>query len=165
ARYNPMSYHNGSVWPHDNAMIAMGFARYGLVNEAMQTLSAIFDTSLFMQGKRLPELFCGFKREKGKAPTLYPVACSPQAWAVGAVFMLLQACLGMKIVAAANRIEFCQPALPPFLTDLTITNLRINDEQIILQIRRTSSGIDAQILSPDSDIEIRFENKPEPAYA
>lgn len=164
-RYNPMSYHNGSVWPHDNAMIAMGFARYGLVNEAVQTLSAIFDTALYMQGKRLPELFCGFKREKAKAPTLYPVACSPQAWSVGAVFMLLQACLGMKIVAASNRIEFCQPALPAFISDLTVTNLRVNDEQIILQIRRNSSGIEAQVLSPDSDIEIRYESKTVLEYA
>lgn len=165
ARYNPMSYHNGSVWPHDNAMIAMGFARYGLVNETIRTLSAIFDTSLYMQGKRLPELFCGFDRVKGKAPTLYPVACSPQAWAVGAVFMLLQACLGMRIIASQNCIEFCQPALPAFLADLTITNLRINDQQIVLQIRRTMDGIDAQILSPGSDVQIRYRNKLEFEYA
>lgn len=164
-RYNPMSYHNGSVWPHDNAIIAMGFARYGLMNEAMRTLSAIFDTSLYMQGKRLPELFCGFDRLKAKAPTLYPVACSPQAWAVGAVFMLLQACLGMRIIAAENCIEFCQPTLPSFITDLTITNLRINDQQIIVQVRRTSDGVDAQVLSPDSDVKIRYQNKSILEYA
>ena len=165
ARYNPMSYHNGSVWPHDNAMIGMGFARYGLMTEAVQTMTAIFDTSLFMQGKRLPELFCGFRRIKGKAPTLYPVACSPQAWAVGAVFMLLQACLGMRIIAAENCIEFCQPALPPFLNDLTITNLRINNRQIVLQIRRSSDGIEAQVLSPGANIGIRFIHKGTLEYA
>jgi len=159
ARYNPMSYHNGSIWPHDNAMMAMGFSRYGLMNETTRTLSAIFDTSLYMQGKRLPELFCGFTREKGKAPTLYPVACSPQAWAVGAVFMLLQACLGMRIMAAENCIQFCHPSLPAFITDLTITNLRINDQQIALQIRRTTGGVEAQVLSPGSNIEIKIENK------
>ena len=164
-RYNPMSYHNGSVWPHDNAMIAVGFSRYGLMAEAVQTMTAIFDTSLFMQGKRLPELFCGFRRLKGKAPTLYPVACSPQAWAVGAVFMLLQACLGMRIIAAENCIEFCQPALPPFLNDITITNLRINNKQIVLQIRRSSEGIDAQILSPGANVEIRFVHKGALEYA
>ncbi len=164
-RYNPMSYHNGSIWPHDNAMIAMGFARYGLMTEAAQTMTAIFDTSLFMQGRRLPELFCGFDRIKGKAPTLYPVACSPQAWAVGAVFMLLQTCLGMRIKAADNCIEFCQPNLPSFFNDLTITNLRINHKQLVLQIRRRSDGIDAQILSPGSGIEIRVQHKTALEYA
>ena len=165
SRYNPMSYHNGSIWPHDNAMIAMGFARYGLMNETVQTMTAIFETSLFMQGKRLPELFCGFRRIKGKAPTLYPVACSPQAWAVGALFMLLQASLGMKILAADNLIEFCQPTLPSFVNDLTITNLRINNKQIVLQIRRSSDGIDAQVLSPASGIGIRFQHKTSLEYA
>jgi glycogen debranching enzyme len=164
-RYNPMSYHNGSIWPHDNAMIAMGFARYGLMTEAVQTMTAIFETSLFMQGKRLPELFCGFQRIKGKSPTLYPVACSPQAWAVGALFMLLQACLGMKIIAADNCIEFCHPSLPSFVNDLTITNLRINNKQIVLQIRRSSDGIDAQVLSPGSGIAIRFQHKTTLEYA
>jgi glycogen debranching enzyme len=146
-------------------MIAMGFARYGLMNETVQTMTAIFETSLFMQGKRLPELFCGFRRIKGKPPTLYPVACSPQAWAVGALFMLLQACLGMKILAADNVIEFCLPTLPSFVNDLTITNLRINNKQIVLQIRRSSDGIDAQVLSPGSGIEIRFQHKTTLEYA
>lgn len=159
ARYNPMSYHNGSVWPHDNAMIAQGFARYGLMNEASKTLSAIFETSLFMPGKRLPELFCGFPKIKGKAPTLYPVACSPQAWAVGAVFMLLQSCLGMKINAAENSITFCNPTLPSFLNEVTITNLRLNNKQIVLQIRRNTEGLEAIVLTPGSDIEIRMQNK------
>ena len=165
SRYNPMSYHNGSIWPHDNAIVAMGFSRYGLMNEATQAMSAIFDASLYMQGKRLPELFCGFKREKGKAPTLYPVACSPQAWAVGAVFMLLQACLGMRIIAAENRIEFCHPTLPAFITDLTITNLRINQQQIILQVRRTSNGVEAQVLSSGSDVDIKIHDQSVLEYA
>ncbi|MEX2232189.1 MAG: amylo-alpha-1,6-glucosidase, partial [Cyclobacteriaceae bacterium] len=158
-RYNPMSYHNGSIWPHDNAMIAQGFSRYGLMAEASRTLAGIFETSLSMPGKRLPELFCGFSRLKGKAPTLYPVACSPQAWAVGAVFMLLQACLGMKINAAENTITFCNPILPAFLNEIIITNLRVNNKQIILQVRRSSEGIEALLLSPGTDVEIIMENK------
>lgn len=159
ARYNPMSYHNGSIWPHDNAMIAQGFSRYGLMNEASKTLGGIFETSLYMPGRRLPELFCGFQKIKGKAPTLYPVACSPQAWAVGAVFMMLQASLGMTINAAENSIIFCNPALPPFLNDITITNLRLNKKQIALQIRRSNEGIEATVLTPGSDVEIKMQNK------
>lgn len=158
-RYNPMSYHNGSVWPHDNAMIAKGFARYGLMTETAQTMTGIFDTALFMTGKRLPELFCGFPRVARKAPTLYPVACSPQAWAVGAVFMLLEACLGMRINAAKNRVTFCHPRLPSFLNDITITNLRINNKQIVLQIRKRSEGIDAIVLSPGTNIEVEILDK------
>lgn len=157
ARYNPMSYHNGSVWPHDNAMIALGFSRYGLMAEASKTLTAIFETSLFMPGKRLPELLCGFPRVKGKAPTLYPVACSPQAWAVGAVFMMLQASLGMKINAAENTITFSHPRLPSFLSEITITNLRLNNKQIALQIRRSNDGYEALMLTPGTDVEIRIE--------
>lgn len=158
-RYNPMSYHNGSVWPHDNAMIAQGFSRYGLMSEVSKVLTGIFDTAFFMQGKRLPELLCGFKREKGKAPTLYPVACSPQAWSVGAVFLMLQACLGMKINAATNTITFCQPVLPSYLDEITITNLRLNNKLIILQIRRISEGLEAVLLSPGADVEIILQNK------
>jgi glycogen debranching enzyme len=163
ARYNPMSYHNGSVWPHDNAMIAQGFSRFGLMTEASRTLAGIFETALFMPGKRLPELFCGFQRVKGKAPTLYPVACSPQAWAVGAVFMLLQACLGMQINAVKNSITFCDPTLPPFLNDITITNLRLNNKQIVLQIRKTNEGIEAHVLSPGTNVEVKIIKQEVPA--
>src|SRR5205823_2033432 len=94
ARYNPMSYHNGSIWPHDNAPIAAGLARYGLKDEALRVMNAMFDASLFFDMHRLPELFCGFERRAGEGPTLYPVACAPQAWAAAAIFLLLQACLG-----------------------------------------------------------------------
>ncbi len=161
-RYNPMSYHNGSVWPHDNAVIAQGFARYGLKDEAARTLTSIFDTTHFMTGKRLPELFCGFRRLAGKAPTLYPVACSPQAWAVGAVFMLLQASLGMRIDASKNRIRFCHPRLPAFLDDITITNLRINNKSLVLQIRKRAEGIDAAVLTPGTGVDIEIlEKEPE----
>lgn len=165
ARYNPMSYHNGSVWPHDNAMIALGFSRYGLMAEAAKTLTGIFETALYMPGKRLPELLCGFPRAKGKAPTLFPVACSPQAWAVGAVFMMLQASLGMKIIAKENAIAFRNPSLPAFLNAITITNLKLNNKQIVVQIRRTSHGYEALLLTPGTDVEIRMEDKtiPEPA--
>lgn len=156
ARYNPMSYHNGSVWPHDNAIIAQGMSRYGLAYEAAHVMTALFETALYLPGKRLPELICGFTRERGKAPTLYPVACSPQAWAVGAVFMLLQSCLGMRIYGSKRTIVFHNPVLPPFLNDVTISNLRIGGDTIILHIRRNHGAIDAVILGPDHDVTIKI---------
>src|SRR5262249_49371194 len=96
ARYNPMSYHNGSVWPHDNALIACGLSRYGLREPVLAILSGLFEASHFLELQRMPELFCGFARRNGSGPTLYPVACAPQAWAAGAVYLLLQACLGLE---------------------------------------------------------------------
>lgn len=160
ARYNPMSYHNGSIWPHDNALIAYGFSRYNLMDESVKVLKAAFDTAIQADGYRLPELFCGFDRIKGQGPTSYPVACAPQAWSVGALFMLLQACLGLRIRAAENTITFCQPVLPTFLKEITISNLRIENKQVILQIRRSKEGIDVNLLSPDNDVKIEVVNKP-----
>ena len=160
ARYNPMSYHNGSIWPHDNALIAYGFSRYNLMDESAKVLKAAFDTAIQADGYRLPELFCGFDRIKGQGPTSYPVACAPQAWSVGALFMLLQACLGLRIRAAENTITFCQPVLPTFLKEITISNLRIENKQVILQIRRSKEGIDVNLLSPDNDVKIEVVNKP-----
>lgn len=157
-RYNPMSYHNGSIWPHDNAMIAYGFSRYGLQHEISKVLEGIFDTATLMEGHRLPELFCGFERRKGQAPTEYPVACSPQAWSVGAVFLMLQACLGMKINAQTNTITFSRPLLPHFLDEITITNLRLNDHQLILQIRKNKKGVEVNLLTPGTDVQIEVRD-------
>jgi glycogen debranching enzyme len=157
ARYNPMSYHNGSIWPHDNAMIGYGFSRYHLQNEVVKLMTGIFDTAIETEDQRLPELFCGFDRRKGQAPTEYPVACSPQAWSVGAVFLLLQACLGMRINAFSNTITFCQPMLPDFLKELTITNLRFKDKLLILQIRKTADSIEVNQLSQHPEVIIKIQ--------
>src|SRR5438105_8747009 len=124
ARYNPMSYHNGSLWPHDNALIAAGFARYGLKASAATVLAGLLDASLFFDLHRLPELFSGFPRRPGESPTLYPVACAPQAWASGAVFLLLEACLGLSVSAPDHRLIFSKPVLPAFLPQVTIRDLR-----------------------------------------
>lgn len=134
ARYNPMAYHNGSVWPHDNAVIARGFARYGLRQEAIRVLTALFDASLFMDLHRLPELFCGFPRRRGTGPTLYPVACSPQAWSSAAVFLLLQSVLGLRV--QGSRVRFRHPALPPSLDTVRILDLRAGTGQVDLELRR-----------------------------
>jgi len=124
-RYNPMSYHNGSVWPHDNALIAAGLARYGLKAGVEKVMNGLFDASLVVDFRRLPELFCGFVRRPGQGVTRYPVACNPQAWAAASAFLALQACLGMSIRAPEAKVLFSYPVLPVFLNELQIKNLRV----------------------------------------
>ena len=136
ARYNPMSYHNGSIWPHDNALVARGFAEYGLTDAAMTVFRGLFDLSLFVDQRRMPELVCGFVRRPGEGPTLYPVACAPQAWAAGSVFMLLQSSLGVSIDAAERRIVFNRALLPDFLPWVTISDLRVGDASVDLRLER-----------------------------
>src|SRR5690606_25772691 len=123
ARYNPMAYHNGSIWPHDNAIVARGLARYGHVDAAARILEGIFESSRHFDLARLPELFCGFTRREDAGPTRYPVACSPQAWAAGAVFMLLEAVLGMEIDASAREVRLRHSRMPGFLDRLALRNL------------------------------------------
>src|SRR5207253_9868102 len=106
ARYNPMSYHNGSVWPHDNALIAAGQSRYGFKHMVLMVLGGLFEASVCVDLHRLPELFCGFQRRPGEGPTLYPVACAPQSWSAASVCLLLQSCLGMEVNAAEGRLYF-----------------------------------------------------------
>src|SRR5206468_3734123 len=112
ARYNPMSYHNGSVWPHDNALIAAGLARYGLREAVARPLEGLYEASLYVELHRMPELFCGFSRRPGEGPTLYPVACAPQAWAAGAVFLLLKAALGIEVDGQKHEVTLGRPVLP-----------------------------------------------------
>ncbi|MBT0811737.1 amylo-alpha-1,6-glucosidase [Litoribacter ruber] len=134
ARYNPLSYHNGSVWPHDVAMIAAGMARYGCRLEAVKLLTGLFDASHFIQLQRLPELFCGLERREREGPTSYPVACSPQAWAVGAVFMLLEALLQIKIRPEKKEISFFKPILPDYIKFINISGLAVQKFKIDLEI-------------------------------
>jgi len=145
-RYNPMSYHNGSVWPHDTALIAAGMASYGFKEGTLKMLSGLFDASLFLELHRLPELLCGFSRRSGEGPTLYPVACSPQTWSSAAVFLLLQSCLGLRIEAPRSRLSFSQPVLPPFLEHVEIRNLRIGDATIDLSLERHAQDVGINVL-------------------
>jgi glycogen debranching enzyme len=140
ARYNPMSYHNGSIWPHDNSLIAAGFARYELQGAAAMVLAGMMDASIFFDLHRLPELFCGFPRRPGEAPTLYPVACAPQAWASGAVFLMLQACLGLDVFAPERRLVFSKPFLPQFLPQVSIRDLKVGDATVDLLLTRHDEG-------------------------
>ena len=155
ARYNPMSYHNGSIWPHDNALIAAGLARYGFTREALRVLEGLFDAALHMDLRRLPELFCGFERLPGQAPTLYPVACAPQAWASGAAFMLLQACLGMQFDAAQRLLVFDHPRLPDYLPRVNIARLRVGDARLDLALRRHSNDVGINVLDKRGEVEVQ----------
>jgi len=146
-RYNPMSYHNGSIWPHDNSLIVLGLARYGFHKQANEILSGIYEVSRKVDSFRLPELFCGFEKKRNEGIVNYPVACSPQAWAVGSCFLMLQATLGMRILARENTIVFYKPTLPDFIDEMTIVNLRINDSVLMLQARKIGTQVNVEILS------------------
>jgi glycogen debranching enzyme len=153
-RYNPMSYHNGSIWPHDNAIIGAGFARYGLRAPVARILAGLFDASLFIDRQRMPELFCGFRRRAGEGPTLYPVACAPQAWSAGAVFMLLQAMLGLSVDGAARRITISNGVLPEFLPEVRIEQLRIGDGSVDLVLERHPRDVGVRVERNDAKAEI-----------
>ncbi len=153
-RYNPASYHNGSVWPHDNALIGLGVSRYGHAQEALALTTALFDAASHMHLRRLPELFCGFERKRGKAPTLYPVACAPQAWAAVAPFALLQACLGMEIDCVAARLIMRRPRLPHFLEWLSIKRLQLGEARVDLMVRRHDSSVAVNLVAREGSAEV-----------
>lgn len=154
ARYNPMSYHNGSVWPHDNAIISAGFARYGFKQLACKVMTGFFEASVFLASYRLPELFCGFRRRQGEGPTLYPVACAPQAWAAGSVFLMLQACLGLSANATDSKVYFDSPLLPEFVERVRIENLTVRESFLDLVVDRAFQGIGVERRQGDASIVI-----------
>lgn len=149
--YNPMSYHDGSVWPHDNAIIALGLAMYGHTRAALPVLSALHDAAVGMRYHRLPELYCGFQRAAGVRPVLYPVSCSPQGWAAGAFFMMLQSITGLLPDAPAHKLHIREPILPPFLQELMIEGLRIGNSRIALQFTRRGNRTLANVFDVEGD--------------
>ena len=153
-RYNPMSYHNGSIWPHDNALVAAGLARYGFTAAAMRIMTAMFDLSRTVDLHRLPELICGFHRRGGEFPTLYPVACAPQAWAAGAIYLLLEACLGLRIDAAGRRVSLSRALLPDTIEWLRIVNLTVADASVDLLLTRHAHDVGVTVVRRDGDLEI-----------
>ncbi len=154
ARYNPLSYHNGSIWPHDNSLIASGLAKYGFKKLAGRMLMALLDLSSMVELHRLPELFCGVDRREGEGPTLYPVACSPQAWAAAAPFLMLQACLGISINAERKRIVFDDPYLPEGIPTLAIHGLRCDGVRVDLFLERRNESVLVHKGGTSSAIEI-----------
>jgi glycogen debranching enzyme len=155
ARYNPMSYHNGSIWPHDNAIIAAGLAHYGLTAALEPIFNGLMQAGAYMDQWRLPELFCGFPRRRSRGPTRYPVACSPQAWASGAVFQLLQAILGLEYDLPAKTIRLRNPAVPMFAGEITLRNLVLGGGSISFAVKPQPDGtISLRVLESAGDIKI-----------
>jgi glycogen debranching enzyme len=154
ARYNPMSYHDGSIWPHDNALIALGLARYGLKHSVEHLFGALFDAATYMDLRRLPELFCGFRREKGRGPTLYPVACAPQAWASATPFTLLEAALGLEFDASHGEIRLRNPRLPSFINDVVLRDLRLGPSSVDLRVRRHGDDVSLEVLRTRGQIRV-----------
>jgi glycogen debranching enzyme len=154
ARFNPMAYHNGSVWPHDNALIAYGFCRYGMQELAARLLTSLFEAGTHFDLHRMPELFCGFAREAGEGPTLYPVACAPQAWAAASVFMLLQSCLGLWVSGVERRVWFSRPRLPAFLREVRISNLAVAGATVDLLLVRHEGDVGVNVLRREGDVEV-----------
>ena len=154
ARYNPMSYHDGSIWPHDNALIALGLARYGLKHSVEHLFKGLFDAATYMDLRRLPELFCGFRREKQRGPTLYPVACAPQAWASATPFTLLEAALGLEFDAARGEIRLRNPRLPAFLNEVVLRDLRLGPSSVDLRVRRHGDEVSLEVLRTRGRIQV-----------
>jgi len=153
-RYSPLSYHNGSIWPHDNAVIAAGMGRYRLRGPAVRILTGLFDAARSVDIWRLPELFCGFARRSGEGPVPYPVACAPQAWASAAVFFLLQASLGLNIQAPRGRVCFFRPRLPAYLHSIRVSNLKVQEGSVDLLLERHGDRIGVHVLGREGKVEV-----------
>ena len=153
-RYNPMSYHNGSIWPHDNGLIAQGFARYGRKRSIDAVFEGVVRATSYLDNRRIPELYCGFPRRPGRGPTLYPAACSPQAWAAGAPFYMLQARLGLSFDAAGRHIRLVNPTVPAFAGDVTVRNLSLCGANVDFRVRQDGEAISLQILRTRGDVQV-----------
>jgi glycogen debranching enzyme len=153
-RYNPMGYHIGCVWPHDNALIAFGMASYGMANAVSRIFTGLFDAATYFDLHRIPELFCGFPRDEGQGPILYPVACAPQAWSAAAVFLMLQACLGLRINALESKVSMVRPFLPPFLSRARIMNLSVGGASVDLLLVRHEHDVTVNVLRRKGDIDV-----------
>jgi glycogen debranching enzyme len=157
AAYNPMSYHNGSIWPHDNAFVAAGLKRYGHSTATNRVATALFDMAVTVEYLRLPELFCGFTRRTPNRPVAYPVACSPQAWAAGAPFLILQAMLGISARAHENTLTVNKPLLPAWLRSVELRNLRVGASTISLVFTRQAETTGFSLLEKQGDIRVLME--------
>jgi glycogen debranching enzyme len=140
AAFNPIDYQVGSVWPHDNALIAAGFKRYGRDREALRVFSAMFDAAARFPDFRLPEVFAGFSRERYPVPVQYPVACSPQAWSAATLPFLLVTVLGLNADATHGVLEVTRPHLPEWLGEVTLAGLCVGETRLSLSFRRTEEA-------------------------
>ncbi|ABC82479.1 amylo-alpha-1,6-glucosidase [Anaeromyxobacter dehalogenans] len=156
--YNPLSYHDGTVWPHDNALCAMGMASYGMTRQAGQVLTGLWDAAQHFRQLRMPELFCGLSRASGQFPVSYPVACSPQAWSSAAWFLLVRAVLGLQADAPRRTLRVVQPWLPPWLDELVLHGLRVGPARASLRFTRGKANAFAEVLEiQGGELKVRIE--------
>jgi len=159
-RYNPMGYHLGTVWPHDNSMIAAGFRRYGFDNEASRIFIGLLEAAMEFEDYRLPEMFTGFAREEFGVPVRYPVACHPQAWAAGSIPFLVETSLGLVPEGFDNRLRVVRPHLPDFLQHLEIHHLRVGKGAVDLRFSRKDDGsLDVQVQKVNGTLTVEVETK------
>ena len=142
------------MWPHDCSIVAAGLARYGMANYAERILSGLFDASCSLPQFRMPELFCGFPRRAGEGPVSFPSACTPQAWASGAVFLLLQACLGIDIDAAAQRVTVRNPILPEWLDRVALEKIPVGAGSVSIDFERAHDGVDVTLRTVEGSTEL-----------
>jgi glycogen debranching enzyme len=154
ARYNPMSYHNGSVWPHDNALIALGFARYSLKEAVEAVFRGLFHAASYMEFRRLPELFCGFQRALDRGPTLYPVACAPQAWASASIFTLIEASLGLEFDPKKGEVRLRNPQLPSFLERVTLRNVHLGKARVDIRVHRDGTNAAVEVIGGRGEVQV-----------
>lgn len=158
-RYNPVGYHLGTVWPHDNALLAAGFRRYGEDEAAMQIFTGIMEAAMHYRHHRLPEAMAGFPREDFQVPVRYPVACHPQAWAAGAAPFLVSTCLGLEPDGFAERLRIERPTLPDFVDRITFSGLRVGRGTTDLEFRRTNEGIDVRVLAASGGLKVEVAHE------
>lgn len=156
--YNPMSYHNGSIWPHDNALILKGIKRYGDTEAFCEVMNGLTEASMRMENLRLPELFCGFKRKRYDEPVPYPVACSPQAWSSGCLFFFLQNALGLEPDAAKKTLYVNRPCLPAWLKEVEIRGLQVGKARLDLLFRCEEGATVFSVLEKEGDVRVVMED-------
>ncbi|MBD0390372.1 MAG: amylo-alpha-1,6-glucosidase, partial [Nostoc sp. C3-bin3] len=155
--YNPMGYHIGSVWPHDNALIAMGLRSLGLIDQALEIFQGLFDMTSQQPYQRPPELFCGYERNGDNAPVQYPVACTPQAWATGSVFQLLQMMVNLVPDAQNNCLRIIDPALPESINRLSFHNLRVGPTILDLEFERSGTTTACRVAKKRGNLRVVIE--------
>lgn len=149
--FNPLSYHRGSVWPHDNSLIAHGMALYEFREPANQLFTALYQAALNFRDYRLPELFCGIERREHDEPVQYPVSCSPQAWASGSIFLILMSVLGIRPSAQRRELNIVNPSLPEFLEHLSIRNMRVGGSRVGLDFSRRGDRTFCNVVDIEGD--------------
>jgi glycogen debranching enzyme len=149
--FNPLSYHRGSVWPHDNSIIAHGMAVNEMRDGALRVLTSLYQAARTFRDYRLPELFCGVQRREYDNPVHYPVSCSPQAWASGAMFLILASVLGIRPTAPRKELNIINPQLPEWLDHLYIRNLRIGRSRVGLDFTRRGDRTFCNVVDVEGD--------------